>query len=93
VIALCLIGALVAFLRFNFHPARIFMGDTGSMFVGFALASLACILARQVGLWPALLGSATLLGVPILDTRQRSCGACWRGGTSSRRTASTPITA
>jgi UDP-GlcNAc:undecaprenyl-phosphate GlcNAc-1-phosphate transferase len=68
VIALCLIGALAAFLRFNFHPARIFMGDTGSMFLGFALAALACILARRVGLWPALLGSAALLGVPILDT-------------------------
>ena len=44
------------------------MGDTGSMFLGFTLAALACILARRVGFWPALLGSAVLLGVPILDT-------------------------
>ena len=68
VIALCLIGALLAFLRFNFHPARIFMGDTGSMFLGFTLAALACILARRLGFWSALLGSATMLGLPLLDT-------------------------
>ena len=68
VISLCLMGALLAFLRFNFHPARIFMGDTGSMFIGFALAALACILQRRIGFWPALLGSAAMLGLPILDT-------------------------
>jgi UDP-GlcNAc:undecaprenyl-phosphate/decaprenyl-phosphate GlcNAc-1-phosphate transferase len=68
VIATCLIGALLAFLRFNFHPARIFMGDTGSMFLGFALASLGCILARSLGFWTAVLGSAAILGLPILDT-------------------------
>jgi UDP-GlcNAc:undecaprenyl-phosphate GlcNAc-1-phosphate transferase len=68
VVAVCLIGALVAFLRFNFHPARIFMGDTGSMFLGLALASLACILARSLGFWTAVLGSAAMLGLPILDT-------------------------
>jgi UDP-GlcNAc:undecaprenyl-phosphate/decaprenyl-phosphate GlcNAc-1-phosphate transferase len=68
VISVCLIGALVAFLRFNFHPARIFMGDTGSMFIGFTLAALSCILARHLGFWSALLGSAAMLGVPLLDT-------------------------
>ena len=51
-----LMGSLLGFLRFNAHPARIFMGDTGSMFLGFALASLACILARKVGFWAGLLG-------------------------------------
>jgi UDP-GlcNAc:undecaprenyl-phosphate GlcNAc-1-phosphate transferase len=66
--ALCTIGAVAAFLRFNFHPARIFMGDTGAMFLGFGLAALGCLLARDVGFWVALLGSATLLGVPIMDT-------------------------
>jgi UDP-GlcNAc:undecaprenyl-phosphate/decaprenyl-phosphate GlcNAc-1-phosphate transferase len=73
VIAICLIGALLAFLRFNFHPARIFMGDTGSMFLGFALASLACILGRTLGFWTAVLGSAALLGLPILDTASAIC--------------------
>jgi UDP-GlcNAc:undecaprenyl-phosphate GlcNAc-1-phosphate transferase len=73
VIAACLIGALLAFLRFNFHPARIFMGDTGSMFLGLALASLACILGRTLGFWTAVLGSAAILGLPILDTASAIC--------------------
>lgn len=72
-VALSLIGALLAFLRFNFHPARIFMGDTGSMFLGFALAFTACLLAPRVGLWTALFGGATVLGVPILDTATAIC--------------------
>jgi UDP-GlcNAc:undecaprenyl-phosphate GlcNAc-1-phosphate transferase len=66
--SLCMLGAVAAFLRYNFHPARIFMGDTGSMFLGFALAALGCLLAREVGFWTAALGSATMLGVPIMDT-------------------------
>lgn len=67
-VALSLFGALTGFLRFNIHPARIFMGDTGSMFIGFTLAFLACLLAPSVGLWTALLGSAAILGVPVVDT-------------------------
>lgn len=73
VVSLGLIGSLLAFLRFNFHPALIFMGDTGSMFVGFTLAFLACLLAPVVGSWHALLGGATVLGVPILDTATAIC--------------------
>jgi hypothetical protein len=66
--SLCTVGAVVAFLRFNFHPARIFMGDTGAMFLGFGLAALGCLLAREVGFFTAVFGSATMLGVPIMDT-------------------------
>ena len=72
-VAMSLMGALLAFLRFNFHPALIFMGDTGSMFLGFTLAFLTCLLAPQVGLVSALLGGATILGVPILDTLTAIC--------------------
>lgn len=39
-LSLLLIGSLLAFLRFNFYPARIFMGDTGSLFLGFYLAAI-----------------------------------------------------
>jgi UDP-GlcNAc:undecaprenyl-phosphate GlcNAc-1-phosphate transferase len=67
-VAVSLTGALVAFLRFNFNPARIFMGDTGSMFIGFTLAFLACLLVPHVGFWTAITGSATIVGVPIMDT-------------------------
>jgi UDP-GlcNAc:undecaprenyl-phosphate GlcNAc-1-phosphate transferase len=72
-VSLCLIGSLVAFLRFNFHPARIFMGDTGSMFVGFALASLAGLLTRHLDFWTVLLGSAAIMGLPIVDTASAIC--------------------
>ena len=58
---LALAAACLGFLPFNFHPARIFMGSSGSMFLGFTLASLS-ILA------PAKLATALLvLGIPIVD--------------------------
>ncbi len=58
---LALAAACLGFLPFNFHPARIFMGSSGSMSLGFALASLS-ILA------PAKVATALLvLGIPILD--------------------------
>jgi len=58
---LALAAACLGFLPFNFHPARIFMGSGGSMFLGFALASLS-ILA------PAKVATALLvLGIPIID--------------------------
>ena len=67
-IALAVIGALLGFLRFNTHPARIFMGDTGSQFLGFMAACL-CIQVTQYEFAPL---SPTLpllvLGLPILDT-------------------------
>lgn len=45
-LSFCLAGALTGFLIYNFHPARIFMGDTGSLIVGFMLASLSVELLR-----------------------------------------------
>ena len=64
-------GALVGFLVFNFNPASIFMGDCGSMFVGFLLASL--VLTTQVGgrsrgVVSILAVPALILFVPIFDT-------------------------
>ncbi|MCK4708558.1 MAG: hypothetical protein KAU21_08070, partial [Gammaproteobacteria bacterium] len=55
------------FLRFNSHPARVFMGDGGSQFLGFILAILVIVLTQQVNttLSPAL--PALLLGLPIVD--------------------------
>ncbi len=70
VTALCLIegGAVLGFLRFNTHPARIFMGDSGSQVLGFSVGALA-LLATQgedSTVSPAL--PLLLLGIPILDT-------------------------
>jgi UDP-GlcNAc:undecaprenyl-phosphate GlcNAc-1-phosphate transferase len=57
-----LAGALAGFLRWNFHPARIFSGTSGIMFVGYSLAVLSILGAGKIAV--ALL----VLGVPIMDT-------------------------
>ena len=66
-IAFATIGGLFGFMRFNTHPARIFMGDGGSQFLGYTLGFLAVLLTQQVNpaLSPAL--PALLLGLPIAD--------------------------
>lgn len=70
-IAMALIGALAGFLLHNFHPATVFLGDSGSHFIGFMLASL-LLLERYVTqasstLFPVLM-PLVLLAVPIIDT-------------------------
>lgn len=61
-------GACAGFLRYNFHPARVFLGDTGSQFLGFALASLA-ISTSSKGPAVAAIGMPLLaVGVPLFDT-------------------------
>ena len=66
-IALALFGVLFGFLRFNTHPATIFMGDAGSQFLGFSAATLAIALTQsKPTLSPGL--PLILLGFPILDT-------------------------
>jgi UDP-GlcNAc:undecaprenyl-phosphate GlcNAc-1-phosphate transferase len=61
------IGGIFGFLRFNSHPARVFMGDGGSQFLGFILAVLVIVLTQQVSttLSPAI--PLLLLGLPIID--------------------------
>lgn len=63
-----LAGAATGFLFFNFNPARIFMGDTGSMFLGFMLAGISIIGAVKSAATIALIVPVLALGVPILDT-------------------------
>jgi UDP-GlcNAc:undecaprenyl-phosphate GlcNAc-1-phosphate transferase len=66
-IAFATIGGVFGFLRFNSHPARVFMGDGGSQFLGFTLGFLAVYLTQNANpaLSPAL--PALLLGLPIVD--------------------------
>jgi UDP-GlcNAc:undecaprenyl-phosphate GlcNAc-1-phosphate transferase len=86
-IAAALLGSCLAFLVFNFNPASIFMGDAGSLFIGFLLALL--------GLKLRFLGAGTevtwaipmiVLGLPIFDTtlvvisRIRRGQPIWQGG-------------
>lgn len=67
-LALAVMGSIVGFLRFNTHPAQIFMGDGGSQFLGFSTGVLAIILTQQsnLALSPAM--PLLLLGLPIIDT-------------------------
>jgi UDP-GlcNAc:undecaprenyl-phosphate GlcNAc-1-phosphate transferase len=66
-IALALSGVLFGFLRFNTHPATIFMGDAGSQFLGFSAATLSIHLTQQAPTLSPVL-PLILLGFPILDT-------------------------
>jgi UDP-GlcNAc:undecaprenyl-phosphate GlcNAc-1-phosphate transferase len=63
-----LAGALLGFLRYNFNPASVFLGDGGSYFIGYTIAALAILgsLKSQVG--ATLLIPLLALGVPIFDT-------------------------
>lgn len=68
VLGLALCGALSGFLVFNFHPARIFMGDAGSQLAGFLLAVTAILDAYTANNDIALIAPALILGIPIYDT-------------------------
>ena len=63
-----LAGAAIGFLWYNFNPARIFMGDTGSMFLGFILAGISIVGAVKSAATIALIVPILALGLPILDT-------------------------
>ena len=67
IIALATVGGLLGFMRFNTFPARIFMGDGGSQFLGYTLGVLTVLLTQEVNpvLSPAL--PLLLLGLPIAD--------------------------
>ncbi len=66
--AAALAGALAGFLLYNFNPATIFMGDSGSMFIGFVLATTAIRTAEKSTAAVALAVPLLALGVPISDT-------------------------
>ena len=67
-LSLALAAGVLGFLPFNFHPARIFMGDSGSMFLGFNLAALATIGLTKSATVVSLFVPVVILGLPILDT-------------------------
>jgi UDP-GlcNAc:undecaprenyl-phosphate GlcNAc-1-phosphate transferase len=68
ILAGCLIGACIGFLVFNWHPARIFMGDTGSNFLGFTLAALSVLSTAKVAVVLSLIVPVLALTIPFLDT-------------------------
>ena len=66
IVCLGLVGGVLGFLPFNRHPAKIFMGDAGSMLLGFVIAALMMLFAEQVPRW--WMASIVIFGLPILDT-------------------------
>jgi UDP-GlcNAc:undecaprenyl-phosphate/decaprenyl-phosphate GlcNAc-1-phosphate transferase len=61
-------GATLAFLRHNYHPAKVFMGDTGALALGFLLAAVAVEGVTKTAATIALAGPLMVMAVPILDT-------------------------
>lgn len=68
VLSLALAGSALGFLKYNFHPAKIFMGDAGAMFCGYILAVIAVSGALKSAATVTLVVPVLALGVPILDT-------------------------
>ena len=62
------LGACLGFLRYNFNPASVFLGDTGSMFLGFSLATMPLAAGGSNSLFVSLGVPILAMGVPIFDT-------------------------
>jgi UDP-GlcNAc:undecaprenyl-phosphate GlcNAc-1-phosphate transferase len=65
---LCLSGSVLAFLLFNFHPATVFLGDSGSLLLGFLMGCLSLSAARKTEATIALIIPFVALGLPVFDT-------------------------
>jgi UDP-GlcNAc:undecaprenyl-phosphate GlcNAc-1-phosphate transferase len=68
VLLLALLGSLSGFLVFNFHPAKIFLGDCGSLSLGFTISALSVWCVARSGAFAALAIPALALAIPIFDT-------------------------
>ncbi|MBE3068695.1 MAG: undecaprenyl/decaprenyl-phosphate alpha-N-acetylglucosaminyl 1-phosphate transferase [Planctomycetes bacterium] len=68
VVAFALAGAAIGFLPYNFNPARIFMGDAGSVFIGYVLAAMMVMFASHFGMIKWFVGALFIFGLPIFDT-------------------------
>jgi len=68
VIAAALAGALLGFLKYNFPPAKAYLGDAGSMLIGFVLAALAIRCMFKVNTIYAFVAPLALLAIPFIDT-------------------------
>lgn len=67
-LALILAAAVLGFLRYNFYPAKIFLGDTGSMYLGFSVAVLSVMGLAKSATFISVIIPVVILGIPLLDT-------------------------
>ncbi|HLA09948.1 MAG TPA: MraY family glycosyltransferase [Pyrinomonadaceae bacterium] len=68
VVTLVLCGTLTGFLRYNFNPASIFLGDSGALFVGFILAALSVLGTQKATTAVAVITPILAFGLPVVDT-------------------------
>ncbi|MFL6229048.1 MAG: glycosyltransferase family 4 protein [Pyrinomonadaceae bacterium] len=68
VVSIVLTGSLIGFLRYNFNPASIFLGDSGSLFVGFLLAALSVTGGQKASTAVAVAIPIMAFGLPVIDT-------------------------
>jgi hypothetical protein len=68
IIMLAMLGSLAGFLCFNFNPARIFMGDCGSLFLGFMIAAASVLTASMTETLVGIAMPILVMGIPIFDT-------------------------
>ena len=68
VIALVLCGAVAGFLRYNFNPASIFLGDSGALFIGFLLAAMSVLGTQKATTAVAIVVPVLAFGFPVVDT-------------------------
>ena len=62
------VGACIGFLLYNFHPASIFMGDSGALLLGFSLGVVSLFAVARSALFVSLLVPILAAGVPMIDT-------------------------
>lgn len=67
-VTLVIAGALIGFLRYNFNPASIFLGDSGSLFIGFTLAALSVTSSQKASTVVAVAIPLMAFGLPVIDT-------------------------
>jgi UDP-GlcNAc:undecaprenyl-phosphate GlcNAc-1-phosphate transferase len=80
-VVIALAGAALGFLPYNFNPARIILGDTGSLFIGYVFATVAIIGTAKTAIAVGLLAPLVVLALPILDT----AAAIYRRARSGKR--------
>ena len=68
ILCLCLLGGILGFLIYNFSPASVFLGDAGSMLIGFLVAGLSLLCSIKAGTAVGFLVPLLALGLPIFDT-------------------------
>ena len=67
-LAIALAGSTLGFLRYNFHPASIFLGDSGSLLLGFTLATVSLLSVTRISSLTTIIVPLVVAGIPIIDT-------------------------